>query len=744
MSSGLVHPSASGSTTNISAGPAATPEHGPNAAVAANSESAAIALVGNPNVGKTALFNALTGYRRHVANYPGVSVDVARGPVRGASRALEVLDLPGTYSLTPASPDETIVCDVLCGHAPPRPAAILAIVDATNLPRNLYLLSQVLEVGLPAVIALNMIDAARARGIEVDARLLAERLGLPVVPVIATQPETVAPLVPVLESALRAAPPATRVPLPDALARATGALVASAPAPLQPAKALRVLADQDGYSEKQFLKLGGDRCVLAEAREALRAAGIDPGPAEVRARYAWIDRILDGVVIRNLPPGDTWSDRIDRLLTHRVAGVAALAALLYAAFYTIYAGAQPLMDAIDGGVGWLGLHVGELLPDGALRSLVTEGVLGGVGGVLAFLPQILTLFALIAILEDCGYMARAAFMVDRLMRPLGLSGRAFIPLLSSFACAVPAIMGARAIGDRRERFITILIAPFMSCSARLPVYTLLIGALVPAHAWLGGWVRLDALVMLGMYLVGVVFAIPIALLLRKTAFAGPSTGFVLELPGYKWPRLRTVLQRMYLAGWSFVVRAGTVILAVNIVVWALGYFPRSADTRAALEQQQQAAGWDDATFESQLAGAYLRESYLGRLGRVIEPAIEPLGWDWRIGIGVLSSFPAREVVIATLGTISNLGEESDARSPSLRSAIQAMTWEDTGKPLFTLPVALSLMVFFALCAQCVSTLVVIGRETHSWMWPCASFVGMTTLAFLVAWGTSAAGRALGL
>ncbi len=695
-------------------------------------------------MGKTALFNALTGFRRHVANYPGVTVEVARGPVRRARQPLDVLDLPGTYSLAAASPDEMIVCDALCGHTPPRPAAILAIADASNLTRNLYLISQVLEVGLPVVVALNMVDAARARGIEVDAERLSERLGVSVIPVIATRPETVKPLVEVLEAVLSGDPPAVRVELPEPLQSAAAQLSASAGVPLQPGEALRVLVDREGYAERAYLERRGSAAALHDARERARVADLDPGLVEVRARYAWIDRVVDGVIERKLPPGDAWSNRIDRVLTHRLTGVVTLLLVLYAVFFAIYAGARPVMQAIEGVFGWLaGIGAGAL-PAGAVQSLLADGLIGGVGGVLTFLPQILTLFAFIAVLEDCGYMARAAFMVDRLMRPLGLSGRAFIPLLSSFACAVPAIMGARAIADRRERLITILIAPFMSCSARLPVYTLLIGAFVPPRSWLHGWLRLDALVMLGMYLVGVLFAIPIALVLRKTVFAGPSAGFLLELPSYKWPRWRAVAQRMYLAGRSFVTRAGTVILVVNLAVWALGYFPRSAATAKAVEQQRLVRGWDDPTFEAQLRGAYLRTSYLGRLGRFVEPAIRPLGWDWRIGIGVIASFPAREVIIATLGTICELGQQTDERSFSLRAAIQAMTREDTGRPLFTLPVALSVMVFFALCAQCVSTLAVIGRETGSWLWPLASFAGMTTLAYLAAWATSAAAQALGL
>ena len=661
-----------------------------------------VALVGNPNTGKTALFNALTGFRRHVANYPGVTVDVARGPIRRARRPLTLVDLPGTYSLVAASPDEKILCDALAGRLPgqPAPAAIIAVVDASNPTRNLYLVSQLLEIGKPLVIALNMTDIAEARGIVIDAGELSRRLGVPVVPVVAVRPKTVPPLVRAVEESLSAPARSPAIPPPQATTSAKGRLACTSPEP--------------------------------------------PTPDEVQARYAWASRVLDGVAVRHRPLGSTWSERLDRVLTHRVYGALALALVLYALFYAIYAGAAPLMDLVDTGINLVGRAAVALLPAGFARSLVIDGLLAGVGGVVAFLPQILILFLFIAVLEDCGYLARAAFMVDRLMRPLGLSGRAFIPLLSAFACAVPAILGTRAIADRRERVITIMLAPFMSCSARLPIYILLIGAFVPPRQWLGGWVRLDALVMLAMYLVGVIAAIPVALILRRTVLAGPDPAFLMELPCYKRPGLRTVVQRMTHAGRSFLVRAGTIILLVNLMVWALGYFPRDPGVRRQVEQQRLAADWDDATYESQLAGAYLRDSHLGRLGRTIEPAIRPLGWDWRIGIGVIASFPAREVIIATLGTVANLGADADAETESLRGAFGPMTHHDTGRPLFTLPVAWSLLVFFALCAQCASTLVVIGRETGSWAWPVASFVGMTTLAYAAAWVVSAAASACGL
>lgn len=705
-----------------------------------------VALVGNPNTGKTCLFNALTGFRRHVANYPGVTVDTARGPVRGATRPMELLDLPGTYSLAAMSPDEMLVSTVACGRleGQARPDAILAIVDAANLPRNLYLVSQLLDLGLPTVVAVNMIDIARRRGVELDCELLSRRLGVPAVPIVATQASCAAPVLAALERVIGGGPPAVGAQLPKALTDEVAALCEQESVDLQPAEALRVLLDRDGYAEKQHLARGGSHELLRQARARLNAAGIDGPRVEVQARYRWINAVLQDVVARPDQPVVTWSDRIDRVLTHKVGGAVFLLVVLFVVFESLFRWARPLMSGIEWSFGKLSGALAGILPAGALQSLVTDGIIAGVGGVLAFLPQILILFAIIALLEDCGYMARAAYMSDRLMRSLGLSGRAFIPLLSSFACAVPAIMGTRAIADRRERFVTILIAPFMSCSARLPIYVLLIVAFVPDVRFLGGWSSLHALVMLGMYLVGVIVAIPIAWLLRRTALAGPATGFMLELPSYKLPRLRAIWQRMYFSGREFVVRAGTIILVVNVVVWALGYFPRDATTREVVKRRAQEVGWDEKRLRSELAGAYVRESYLGRMGRAVEPAVEPIGWDWRIGMAVVASFPAREVVVASLGTIYNLGEETDEESQSLRAAIKNATWEDTGKPVFTLPVALSIMVFFALCAQCASTLVVIRRETASWIWPVVSFVGMTTIAYFAAWGVAAAGRALGL
>jgi len=692
--------------------------------------AALVALVGNPNTGKTALFNALTGFRRRVANYPGVTVDIGRGSVRGSRIPMEVIDLPGAYSLAAISPDELIVADIVAGAVAdgPRPDAILAVVDACNLPRNLYLCSQLLEFRLPVVIALNMIDIAGRRGVAIDHVKLSQRLGVQVVPVIATRPSTTIPLLGALEAAIGQPPPEEYPNLPTILRQEAASLrIRSGPVPA--ALGLRVLLDRNGPAEQEYLAKGGSAQALALARQRLAAAGVGDPAVEIQARYAWINRILEGVISQPAEPAVTWSDRLDRILMHRLAGLAILALAVFAAFQAVFYGAAPPSRIITAALSRLAAQIDLALPAGLLRSLLSDGVIGGVGAVLSFVPQIMLLFGLIAVLEDCGYLARAACMMDRLMRGLGLSGRAFIPLVSGFGCAVPAIMSTRVIPDRRERLVTILLIPFMSCPARLPIYLLIIGALIPDQRFLGGIVGLRGLVLMGLYVVGAVLAIPVAWLLRRAAFSGPAFGFVMELPGYRLPQVRTIWQRMWRAGRDFVVRAGTIILAVNILVWALAYFPRHPG---------------DASLEPLPADAHLRESYLGRMGHALEPVIRPLGWDWRIGVAVIASLPAREVVIATLGTLFNLSDSNGGAKVGLQEAVRNARWEGTERQLFTLPVGLSLVVFYALCAQCAGTLVMIGRETRSWHWPAVSFLGMSALAYLGAWLAFTAARFAGL
>jgi len=700
-------------------------------------------LVGNPNTGKSTLFNALTGFRQRVANYPGTTVERRSGALRGRL-GIELVDLPGAYSLAARAADEAIVLEALlgkpAGHRPPD--VIVSVVDASNLGRNLFLATQLLELGIPLVVALNMMDIAEAFGVRIDAKKLAAELGVPVVPVVAIKQIGVDELMRAVDEAVDRPCAHTCGSFPDCVCAELDGLcdslaVAHSGRTAQSSRieAMQTLLDPGGYHESRLVQRCGRGLAeeLAERRRRIASAGESLVEIEARVRYAWIDRVLHDVVTHTHERRSR-TEAADRLLTHPVLGLAILLMLMGACFQSVYAWAAPVMDFIDGSFAAIGQLLTQWIPAGALQSLAVNGVIAGVGAVLTFLPQIMILFLFIAILEDCGYMARAAFLLDRWMRLFGLNGKSFIPLLSSYACAVPGILSTRSIEDRRDRFVTILIAPLMSCSARLPVYVLMIGAFVPAVPLLGGLIGLQAATLLAMYLVGVVVAVPIAWILKKTLLKGPGQSFLLELPTYKWPSPRVVVFRMYEQGKAFCTSAGTMIFAVAIVIWALGYYPHPDSIAVAHEARRTEArsAGDEARIaeiDQQEAGAYLQRSVLGRMGQWIEPAVRPLGWDWRIGTAAIASFPAREVVVATLGTIYNLGADHDETSAGLRATLQAATWPD-GRPVFNLAVALSLMVFFALCCQCGATLATIRRETGSWGWPLLTFVYMTGLAYV--------------
>jgi ferrous iron transport protein B len=719
----------------------------------APSKTIRVALVGNPNTGKSTLFTALAGVRQRVGNYPGVTVEKKIGHLRHDELRFELIDLPGTYSLAPRSPDEMVAVDVLLGRGQngQPPDVVLSIVDASNLERNLYLVSQVLSLGLPTVIALNMTDVARDRQIEIDIQALAERLGVAVIPVQANRRAGLERLKIALADAVTKPVSKRENPFPAEFQRRTRDLAAwlneSRSSAIPTVLVERLLLDTSGYLERELLNGDSDQgaAKLRREREGLAAAGLPVPAVEAIARYNWVARVLDGVCQRHLQQRPSVSDQIDAVLTHKLWGTLIFIATMAVLFSSIFILAAPLMDFIDGLVGGLAGWVETIMPAGSLQSLIVDGVIGGVGAVVIFLPQILILFLFIGILEDCGYMARAAFLMDRLMAGVGLSGKSFIPLLSSFACAVPGIMATRVIENRRDRLATILIAPLMSCSARLPVYVILIGAFVPAHSYLGGMIGLQGLVLMAMYLVGAVVAVGVAWALKKTILRGETPPFVMELPGYKLPALRTVAYRMTERGWAFLARAGTVIFAVTILVWAASYYPRSearvaadiAAQRAAITEAAEIAAFDSPENLARLeASLHQRYSFLGRAGQWIEPAVRPLGWDWRIGCAAIASFPAREVVMGVLGVLYNSGPDVDVGAESdqnrLRDRLRAARWDDTGEQVYNLAVALSLMVFFALCAQCAATLAVIRRETNSWRWPIFTFAYMTSLAYVAA------------
>ncbi len=723
------------------------------------------ALVGNPNVGKTTLFNALTGLSHVTGNYPGVTVERKSGTLRLNGNTANIVDLPGTYSLAARSPDEMIVADVLLGQQKGEAPidAVLAVVDATNLERNLYLVSQLRELNKPLVVALNMMDLAERRKITIDAAVMAEALGVPVIPICAHSGGGIPSLIEALTKTAHdpSAPVGGGPHWPDELRREWDSLrdELHEHAPqighdVHPMEAFRILVDKGGYAQERMASLleNGFESRLEE-RRARAGSGASLAGLEARGRYAWIHEVVSRGVRKPTERMITASDRIDAVLTHKIGGTAVFALLMVIVFQAIYAWAGPIMDLIDGGVGWVGSAVGSQMQEGVLRSLVVDGVITGVGSVLIFLPQILILMACIAVLEDCGYMARAAFLMDRLLSRCGLSGQSFIPLLSSFACAIPGIMSTRTIADRRDRFATMLVAPLMSCSARLPVYVLMIAAFVPNERILGGLIGVQGATLFAMYCIGIVVAVPMAWILKKTLLKGETPPFLLELPSYKWPQPSVVGGKVYRQGKEFLRRAGTIIFAITVIVWALSYFPHSTDIkeqfaaeRTALEASVAAGNAEEdvlAKLDNREAAAQLNHSFFARGGHLIEPLVKPLGWDWRIGVATLASFPAREVVVATLGTIFSLGGDVDEESESLKATLSAATWPD-GRPLFTVPVALSIMVFFALCCQCGATLAVIRRETQSWRWPAFTFAYMTALAYVAALIVYQGATALGI
>ena len=740
--------------------------------------TATVALLGNPNTGKSTLFNVLCGVRQRVGNYPGVTVEKKTGKMSIDGKDFTVVDLPGTYSLAPRSPDEMVTVDVLLARRgdTPAPDVVVCIVDASNIERNLFLVSQALELNLPLVVALNMSDVAEQRSIKIDRDELSKRLDVPVVELVANQRRGVNVLKSAIASASQRQVGQRKSPFSEAFQAEVKQLeekIAATGKPWPKYLVERLLLDTGGYIESAGLP-GETDAVLSEvkaARERLREAG-QPVPAvEAMARYQWIGDLLKGVVQQPKEQPATFSDKVDRILTHRLWGTLIFIAIMTVIFQSIFAWAGPAMDAVELVFEWLGGIATAFLPEGMLQSLVVDGVIAGVGGVLVFLPQILILFLFIAILEDCGYMARAAYLMDRLMSRIGLSGKSFIPLLSSFACAIPGVMAARVIENRRDRLITILVAPLMSCSARLPVYTLLIAAFIPASSLVsfGGVpiLGMQGVTMLAMYSIGVVTAVLVAFTLKKTILPGVTPPFVMELPGYKFPGLGTVFMRVGERGWAFVKRAGTLIFAVSILVWAASYFPRDPQVEAEVrkahaaeiaELDERLAAVTDGEkanaleaekeelvgeIDNLVASAYLEQSFLGRAGHLIEPVVRPLGWDWRIGCAAIASFPAREVIVGTLGVIYGLGDEEDEESDTLREQMKNATWAGTDRPVFNVPVALSIMVFFALCAQCAATLAVIKRETNSWGWPIFTFVYMTALAYVGALVTYQVGMMIG-
>jgi len=733
-------------------------------------------LTGNPNCGKTTLFNALTGLRAKVGNYAGVTVERKEGRLLGAQAELNarVLDLPGTYSLSPQSLDEQISRDVLLNRLPelPAPALIVVVVDASNLQRNLYYATQVIELGYPTLIALNMVDVAENNGHHIDAGKLAEALGVPVLPIVASNGEGVPELQRALISSLKGAIVADAgdgksgrrfCELPEAFSveaeKLSGLLAIAFHERRAQAKAeaLLILANEKALASSLEHYPANIQEAVASARERLERAGVDWRGVAIEGRYVSVSSIQRAVTTEISAPGETFSDKLDRVLTHKLWGSVIFVAVMALMFQSIFTFARIPMDALQLGVDWLGTTVAGLIPRGDLNSLLVDGVIAGVGAVIVFLPQILLLFLFIGFLEDTGYMARAAFLMDRLMSKVGLHGKSFIPMLSSFACAIPGIMATRTIESPKDRLVTILVAPLMSCSARLPVYALLIAACVPNVTVLG-FIKLSGLTMLSMYLLGIVVALLMAWLFKKTLLKGETPLLIMELPPYKRPLLRVVMRHMWDRSRLFLRRAGTVILGINILLWFLATYPRSSgleqEFAARRAELHNAAAPDSAAaqekaaklaaLDNEQAGMKLQNSFAGHMGHLIEPFIAPLGFDWKMGIGIVSSFAAREVFVSTMSTVYNVGkyDRSESSMSGLSKTLQAQRRPD-GTPVYTTLTAVTLMVFYVFALQCVSTVAIVRRETNSWKWPLFQWVYMGILAWVLAWITFHAGHWLG-
>ena len=695
-----------------------------------------VALVGNPNTGKSTLFNALTGLRQRVGNYPGVTVARKSGTCDlGDGQKVELVDLPGLYSLAAASPDEQVVIDALSGNiaGDRRPDAVVLVVDSTNLLRNLFLASQVAELGRPVVIVLNQADVAKEQGLRIDTELLSRRLGgVPVVLSSAWKGEGILDVRRAIARAIAQQIQMKRVTWPTNIAAALVDVATAAAAdtgkPISEAEAQRLLFDTNpSTADRLGWTLAQREKTLRTARDRVRNSGYNPMAAEPLVHYAHLRLVLEGVVTEGAGKAGR-SAAVDRLLLHRFLGPVLFLGIMLGFFGSVFWLAKFPMEWIQSGVDWTKAIVAPQLDAyPMLQSLLADGIIGGVGAFLVFLPQILILFLFIGILEDSGYMARAAFIMDRLFSWCGLNGKSFVPLLSGFACAIPSLLSTRTIEDPKARLATAFVVPFMSCSARFPVYALMCSAFIfPTYG--AGW---QSVAMIGMHCVGLFFAVPTAFVLTRLVLKVKPQPFVLELPRYQMPKPRDVIWRMWQNAAEFVSKAGTVIFAITIIVWALSYFPRDASVAERIKAANPSA--TEEVVKAKLQAAYVEQSYMGRFGKAVQPIFDPLGFDWKITVGVLASFPAREVIVSTLGVTYSVGEGAEADSQHLRQAMQDAKWSEgprAGTPIFSLAAVLALMVFFALCSQCGPTIATLAQETGGWKWAAGSFVYMTALAWL--------------
>jgi len=689
-----------------------------------------IAIIGNPNAGKTTLFNALTGMRQKVGNYPGVTVEKKEGRIifEDGTEAV-LLDLPGTYSLTANSPDEKVATDILLGRIDhtPLPELVVCVVDASNLERNLYLISQIIDNHLPIVIALNMIDVAEKEGLVIDIMKLSEELGVTIVPTVGSKGTGIDELKEAIAKPVEPSRKSRQWRLPEPVQRECDELkgmlqqMHHLAEPLAFHEAIVLLTSTAALAEHNDRYAPELIDHVKRDHKQLELLGIDRNSVVVESRYEWIKRVCNSAILTNRRSANTTSDKIDQVLTHRFWGFVIFIVLMGVMFQAIFSWANLPMQMIGGAIGWIDTQIVRFMAPGDLRDLIVNGAIAGVGAVVTFLPQILFLFLFIGFLEDTGYMARAAFIMDRMMSKVGLHGKSFIPLLSSFACAIPGIMATRTIESRKDRLVTMLVSPLVSCSARLPVYALMIAAFIPQKHLLGIF-SLPGLTLVAMYLLGLSAALTMAWLFKKTLLRSETPAFIMELPPYKMPSLKSVVLHMWERSVLFLKRAGTIILGVSIILWFLATYPK-ADHGSPSER--------------------LDLSFAGRAGHLIEPLIKPLGFDWKIGIGLIGSVLQREVFVSTMGTIYNI---RDAKQESGIMSLQEHLRRDidpvSGLPVFTTLTAICLMVYYVLAMQCMSTVAVMRRETNGWKWPIFQIVYMTVLAYSVTFVVYRAGLLL--
>jgi ferrous iron transport protein B len=693
-----------------------------------------IALVGNPNCGKSSLFNCLTGLKQKVGNFPGVTVDKSSGTTQiNDSLIAEITDLPGTYSLYPKRTDEFVVYRVLLGlDDEVKPDMIVLIADASNLKRNLLFCSQIMDLKIPLVICLSMMDIAKTKGIKIDIPALERELGVPVVAINPRKNIGIAALkkcISLVHSNLY------QPPINDFIS-----ITNFAPEAITAVKSKYAI--KTNYAALHFLlqhdELFGEldnKLFFGKLQDAYPVNKTKIQAEEILLRYGRIKQIMQQSTVETDPlKKSLFTQKLDAIFLHRFWGYIILIGVLLLLFQSVFWLAQYPMAWVETSFAWLSGWFSNILPSNAISDLFINGILAGLSGILVFVPQILILFTLIGFLEDSGYMARISFLTDRLMRTVGLNGKSVVPMISGFACAVPAIMSARNIENKKERLLTILVTPLMSCSARLPVYSVLIALVIP-NTYIGGVFNIQGLVMLGLYALGIVLALVMSWLFSRLIKIKEKSFFLLELPIYRTPRWNTMVSTILLKARMFVVEAGKVIMLISIILWVLSSYGPSNKMRqvkekyTALNIQYPLA--KDSLLKQESADK-LENSYAGILGKAIEPAIKPLGYDWRIGIALITSFAAREVFVGTMATLYSVGEADDEDKKKLTEKMKAATLEN-GKPVFTLASGVSLMIFYALAMQCMSTLAVVKRETKSWKWPIVQFVYMTVLAYVISW-----------